>query len=169
MLLTIFLAIVFCSAMALMLLACVAFIQDNKFFGSAPKEAKEVIIQKEKELFYGARIIGWTLFIMSVLLILGVGVIAIWDGLRSGFTFEQFFLRFVLIFTIYKICDMTLIDNFLLLKFQFFQYYYPEAANVMKGRKYGFNIKSQLLKLFILFPAVSALAAWICSLFSITA
>lgn len=164
MLLTIFLAIVFCAAMALMLIACVAFIQDNRFFGSAPKEAREVIIQKDQELFYGARVIGWTLFIMSVLLILGVGVIAIWDGLRSNYTFQQFFIRFLLIFTIYKICDMSLIDYFLLLKFHFFQHYYPEAADVMKGRKYGFNIKSQLLKLFVIFPAVSALAAWICSL-----
>ena len=165
MLLTLFLAVVFCAAMAMMLISCVAFIQDNKFFGSAPKETREVIIQKEHELFYGARVIGWTLFITSVLMILGVGVIAIWDGFRSGFTFRQFFLRFVLIFTIYKICDMTLIDNFLLLKSHFFQHYYPEAAQVMEGREYGFNIKSQLLKLFVIFPAVSALAAWICTLF----
>ena len=70
MLLTIFLAIVFCAAMALMLLSAVAFIQDNKFFSSAPKEAREVLIQREKELFYGARAIGWTLFTMSVLMIL---------------------------------------------------------------------------------------------------
>ena len=164
MLLTIFLTIVFCAAMAMMLVSTVAFIQDNKFFSSAPKEAREVLIQKDKELFYGARAIGWTLFILSVLMILGVGVIAIWDGIRSGFTFRQFFVRFVLIFTIYKICDMTLIDNFLLLKFRFFQHYYPEAEHVMEGRKYGFNIKSQLLKLFVIFPALSALAAWICTL-----
>ena len=166
MLLTIFLAIVFCAAMALMLLSAVAFIQDNRFFSSAPKEARAVIKQKDKELFYGARKIGWTLFILSVLMILGVGVISIWDGIRSGFTFVQFFLRFVLIFTIYKLCDMILIDNFLLLKFHFFQYYYPEAENIMEGRKYGFNIRSQLLKLFVIFPAASALAAWICSLFA---
>jgi hypothetical protein len=166
MLLTIFLAIVFCAAMALMLLSAVAFIQDNRFFSSAPKAARDVIKQKDKELFYGARKIGWTLFILSVLMILGVGVISIWDGIRSGFTFVQFFLRFVLIFTIYKLCDMILIDNFLLLKFHFFQYYYPEAENIMEGRKYGFNIRSQLLKLFIIFPAASALAAWICSLFA---
>ena len=125
--------------MALMLLSAVAFIQYNRFFSSAPKEARDVIKQKDKELFYGARKIGWTLFILSVLMILGVGVISIWDGIRSGFTFVQFFLRFVLIFTIYKLCDMILIDNFLLLKFHFFQYYYPEAENIMEGRKYGFN------------------------------
>ena len=165
MILTVFLAIVFCAAMALMLISCVAFIQDNKFFSSAPKEAREVLVQREKELFYGARKIGWTLFIISVLMILGTGVIAVWDGFRSGFTFWQFFLRFVLIFTIYKICDMSLIDGFLLLKSHFFQHYYPEAEHVMEGRKYGFNIKSQLLKLFVIFPAVSALAAWICTLF----
>ena len=165
MVLTVFLAIVFCAAMALMLISAVAFIQDNKFFSSAPKEAREVLIQRDHELFYGARAIGWTLFIMSILMILGVGVIAVWDGFRSGFTFRLFFLRFVLILTIYKICDMTLIDNFLLLKFHFFQYYYPEAEHVMEGRKYGFNIKSQLLKLLVIFPVVSALAAWICTLF----
>lgn len=59
--------------------------------------------------------------------------------------------------------NMSLIDNFLLLKFHFFQHYYPEAAQVMEGRKYGFNIVSQLLKLFVIFPAVSALAAWVCT------
>ena len=189
MLLTVFLSVVFCAAMALMLIACVAFIQDNRFFSSAPKEARDVLIQRDHELFCGARKIGWALFIVSVLMILGVGVIAVWDGLRSGFTFWQFFfrfvfiftvyklydmsgftfwqffLRFVLIFTVYKICDMALIDNFLLLKFHFFQHYYPETANAMEGRKYGFNLKSQLLKLLVIFPVISALAAWICTLF----
>ncbi len=164
MLLTIFLTIVFCAAMAMMLLSAVVFIQDNRFFSSAPQEAKAVLVQRKEELFYGARAIGWTLFVMSVLMILGVGVIAVWDGLRSGFTFMQFFLRFLTIFTIYKICDMALIDNFLLLKFHFFQHFYPEAEHVMEGRKYGFNLKSQLLKLLVIFPGVSALAAWICTL-----
>ena len=166
MILTLFLAVVFCAAMAMMLFAAVAFIQDNKFFSTAPKEAREVLIQRDKELFYGARTIGWTLMFISILMILGVVIIAVWDGLRSQFTFWQFFMRFILILIIYKLCDMALIDNFLLLKFHFFQYYYPEAADVMDGRKYGFNIRSQLLKLFIIFPALSALAAWICTLFA---
>jgi hypothetical protein len=148
-----------------MLLSAVAFIQKKEFFSSAPKEVREVIQPREHELFNGARIIGWTLMIFAFLMILGVGVISIWDGFRSGFTFRQFFLRFVLIFTIYKVCDMTLIDNFLLLKFHFFQHYYPETAQVMEGRKYGFNLKSQLLKLLVIFPVISALAAWICTLF----
>jgi hypothetical protein len=136
MLLTIFLAIVFCAAITLMLLSAVAFVQKKEFFASAPKEAQEVLLPREQELFYGARVIGWTLMIFSILMIAGVGVISIWDGFRSDFTFLQFF-----------------------------QYYYPEVKSVYTGRKYGYNIKSQLLKLFVIFPAASALAAWICTLF----
>ena len=165
MLLTIFLAIVFCAAISLMMLSAVAFIQDKKLFSSAPKEAREAILPREHELFYDARIIGRTLMIFSILMIAGVGVISIWDGFRSGFTFLQFFLRFVSIFTIYKIYDMICFDYFLLMKYQFFQFYYPEVKSVYSDRKYGYNIKSQLLKLFIIFPAASALAAWICTFF----
>ena len=165
MLLTVFLAVVFCAAITIMLLAAVAFIQDKKFFSSAPKEAQAVIKPRENELFYGARVIGWTLMVFSILMILGVGVTSIWDGFRSGYTFWKFFFRFVLIFTIYKIYDMICFDYFLLIKFKFFQHYFPEVDSVYSGRKYGYNIKSQLLKLLVIFPAASALAAWICTLF----
>lgn len=165
MLITIFLAIVFCAAISLMLLSAVAFIQDKKFFSSAPKEAQNILKPRNTELFYGARVIGWVLMGFSIAMIIGVGVISIWDGFRCSFTFRQFFLRFVLIFTIYKIYDMVCFDYFLLMKYKFFQYYFPEIESVYSNRKYGFNIKSQLLKLLVIFPAASALAARICSLF----
>ena len=165
MLITIFLAIVFCAAISLMLLSAVAFMQDKKFFSSAPKEAQNILKPRNTALFYGARVIGWVLMGFSIAMIIGVGVISIWDGFRCSLTFRQFFLRFVLIFTIYKIYDMVCFDYFLLMKYKFFQYYFPEIESVYSNRKYGFNIKSQLLKLLVIFPAASALAAWICALF----
>ena len=164
MLFTIFLAIIFCAAITMLLVAAVAFVQDNRFFSSAPKEAREALQQRDKELFYGARVMGWVMMIFSAVVILGVGIVSIWDGFRSGYTFWQFFLRFVLIFTIYKLYDMVFFDYFLLMKFRFFQHYYPEVTSAMENRKYGFNLKSQLLKLLVIFPAASALAAWICTL-----
>lgn len=165
MILTIFLSIVVCAAVSVMLVSGVAFIQKMWMFSSAPKEARDVLLPRDKELFKGARAFGWVLMIFSVLMILGAVVIAVWDGFRNNFTFWQFFIRFIIMFTIYKAYDMIFFDYFLLLKFKFFQHYFPEAENVMEGRKYGFNIKSQLLKLLVIFPAISALAAWICSLF----
>jgi hypothetical protein len=165
MLLTVFLAIVFCGAITILLISAVAFVQDTRFFSSAPKEARELLKPRKEELFHGARAMGWVIMILSILMILGVGVISIWDGFKSGFTFWQFFLRFVSIFTIYKAYDMIFFDWFLLCRFRFFQHYFPETEPALSGRKYGFNIKSQLLKLLVIFPAASALAAWICTLF----
>ena len=165
MLLTIFLSVVVCGAVSLLLVSGIAFIQDIRMFSSAPKEARNVLIPRNKELFYGARTIGRVLAVFSFLMILGAVSIAVWDGFRSGFTFRQFFIRLVIMFTVYKIYDMIFFDYFLLMKFRFFQYYYPEVESALEGRKYGFNIKSQLLKLFVIFPAVSALAAWICTIF----
>ena len=164
MLLTVFLAIAFCAAITLMLLSAVVFIQDKKFFSSAPQEAQAVIRPRTEELFYGARKIGWVLMVISILTIIGVGVVSIWDGFRDGFTFTEFFTRFLIIFTVYKAYDMIFFDWFLLCKFRFFQHFYPEVESVFDGRKYGFNLKSQLLKLLVIFPAASALAAWVCTL-----
>ena len=87
MLLTIILAIIFCVSITLMLISAVVFIKDKKLFSSAPKEALELVKDRKQEEFYGARKIGWTLMIMSMVMIAGVGVVSIWDGFRSDFTF----------------------------------------------------------------------------------
>ena len=110
MLLTLFLAIVFCGAVTLLMISGVAFVQDTRLFFSAPKEAREVLKPRKEELFYGARPMGWALMVMSTVMILGVGLISIWDGHRCSFGFRQFFLRFVMIFTIYKVFDMVYFD-----------------------------------------------------------
>ena len=162
---TVFLAVVFCAAITMMLISAVAFIQDKKMFSSAPKEAQEAIRAREKEVFYGARTIGWVLMGMSILMIAGVGVTAISDGYRNDWGFWQFFLRFVMIFSLYKAYDMIFFDWFLLCRSRFFGHYFPEVKKIFEGRKYGYNLKSQLVKLVIVFPAASALGAWVCSLF----
>ena len=88
MLLTVFLAIVFCGAITILLISAVAFVQDNRFFSSAPKEAQALIKPRNMELFYGARTMGWVMMILSALTILGVGVISIWDGLMAYLIFS---------------------------------------------------------------------------------
>ncbi len=164
MLLTIFLAIMVCAAISLMLVAAVAFIQKKEFFSSAPKEARGLIQPREQELFPGARAFGWLLMGFSTIMIVGAIVIAAWDGIRNGYSFMQFFTRALIILTIYKLYDMVFFDYYLLMRAGFFQYYYPEVKAVYPLKKYGFNLKSQLLKLLVVFPAASALAAWICTL-----
>ena len=120
MLLTVFLSIVILAAVTMMMLSAVAFIQDEKMFSSAPKEVRELIRPRETELFYGARTIGWTLLIFSILMIIGALVIAAWDGIRSGFAFWQFFIRFLALFTVYKVYDMIFFRLLLAAEVPFF-------------------------------------------------
>ena len=163
MLLTIILGIICCAGISGVLISAIVFIQDNWMFSSAPKEAKEKLQQRSGEVFYGAKAMGWVVMILSALSITGAFVIAVWDGFRNGFTFFQFFLRLAVMLTMYKAFDMIFFDYFLLCRFHFFQHYFPEAAEALVGRKYGFNIKSQLLKLIVIFPGIAALVAWICT------
>jgi hypothetical protein len=50
MLLTIFLAIVFCAAITLVLISAVVFIKDKRLFSSAPKEALELVTDRKEEI-----------------------------------------------------------------------------------------------------------------------
>ena len=71
---------------------CVGILRGNpKVLAEYSRAAGNVAVaaMTEGELFYGARTIGWTLMMFSILMILGVGVISIWDGFRNGFTFWQ--------------------------------------------------------------------------------
>ena len=58
MLLTIFLALVCCASITTLLVAAVAFVQETKFFSSAPKEVRSLFEPRDKELFYGAKLSG---------------------------------------------------------------------------------------------------------------
>lgn len=76
----------------LILYGAVGFIQDKRFFSSAPKENLALIPDK-KERFRGAHIIGWIIEIIAILIFIGAAVLGIWDGIRNDFGFPEFFAR----------------------------------------------------------------------------
>mgnify|MGYP007059104040 FL=1 len=75
MLVTILAAILLMAAYFLVLYGGVGFIQDKRFFSSAPKENLDAIPDK-KERFRGAHIIGWIIEGIAVLLFLAAAVLA---------------------------------------------------------------------------------------------
>lgn len=70
MLLTIILSVIVMAGLFLMLIAGVAFIQDKKYFTSAPKDVQDAILPRE-ERFKGAHILGWILIVISLVMMLG--------------------------------------------------------------------------------------------------
>lgn len=160
---TLILSLALMAAFFLMLFAAVALVQDRRFFTTAPKDIQEAILE-HKELFRGARVIGWILLIIAVLTFPAAFLYGAWDGIRNGFTFWQFAGRFLAMLYLLKAFDIICFDWFLLTKSHFFQHFYPETEGCAGYHQFGFNRREQINRI-IVFPFIALAMAWICTWF----
>ena len=163
MLLTLLLSLVLILALMLLIYAAVALIQNRKLFTTAPKDI-QAVAKDHPERFFGARALGWTLAIISVLMMIGAFVYGGYDGIQNGFSFWRHFLRFLVMLYLWKAFDIICLDWLLLTKSHFFQHYYPETEGCEGYHQFGFNRREQVTRI-IIFPFVAALmsgvALWI--------
>lgn len=159
---TLLLSLALMAELFLLIWAAVALVQSKKLFTTAPKDIQAAALERE-ERFPGARILGWTLLVILAAAFLSAFVYGGWDGIRRGYGFWQFFGRFLTMLYLLKAFDIICLDWFLLTKSHFFQHYYPETENCAGYHQFGFNRKEQLMRI-ILFPFVSLLLAWVCTL-----
>ncbi len=165
MILTILLSIMMMAGLFLMLLGGVGFIQDKRFFSSAPKQVKDVVPDSKPERFRGQQAVGWILVILSFILMGGAIVIGVWDGIQNSFGFWQFALRFFIMLLLLKAFDVLFFDWFLLCNagLHFFPRFYPETKDVLGRYLFGYNRKTHLIHI-LLFPVASVALACICLL-----
>ena len=156
---TLLLSLVLILALCLLLYAAVVLIQDRRLFTTAPKDI-QAAAKDHPERFAGAHALGWALAVISILAMAGAFLYGGYDGIRNGFGFRQFFVRFLLMFYIWKAFDIICLDWYLLTKSHFFQRYYPETEGCEGYHQFGFNRKEQLTRI-VLFPFISALMAMI--------
>lgn len=164
MIITLLLAIMMMTGLFLLLWAGVGFIQNKKFFSSCPKEALELIHSKE-ERFHGQHVLGWILAVIAILLMGGSIVIGAVNGMRNGFAFDQFFIRFLIMLLLLKAFDIIFFDWMLLCNrgFGFFEHYYPEVADILSPKLFGYNKRDHIVQA-IGIAVGSFIAAWICTL-----
>ena len=146
----------------LVLYGVVGFIQDKRFFSSAPKENLDAIPDKKKR-FPGAHIIGWVIEIIAILLFLSATVLSVRDGVRNGFGFLKFFARFLIVLYAMEIYDIVFFDWVLLCHSSFFPHFYPELKGVVGPHMFGYNKRAHI-RHFVIYIPVSAAAAWLCTL-----
>ena len=147
----------------LVLLGAVGFIQDKRFFASAPKENLAVIPDR-KERFCGAHVIGWVMEFAAVLLFAGAAALSIGDGIKNGYGFVPFFARFLTILYCMELYDIVFFDWVLLCHSNFFPHFYPELKGVVGPQMFGYNKKANLLHFLIYIP-ICAAVAWLCTMF----
>ena len=146
----------------LVLYAGVAFIQDKRFFGSAPKENLAAIPDR-KERFRGAHAVGWLIAVVALALFGAAIFLAVSDGVKNGFGFGAFFGRFLCMLYGMEIYDILFFDWVLLCHSNFFPHYYPELKGIVGPQQFGYNKKQHLLHFAIYIP-ICAAAAWVCTL-----
>ncbi len=147
----------------LVLYGGVGFIQDKKFFSSAPQEVLDQIPDK-KERFKGAHVVGWIIAIIALAFFAGAVILGAWNGIKHDFGFGKFFGRFLFMLYGMEIYDICFFDWVLLSHSNFFPHFYPELKGKMGPHLFGYNWKTHLLHFVIYIPAC-ALVAWICTLF----
>ncbi len=163
MLLTLLLSFVLMISLFLLILIAVSLIQDKRLFTTAPKDIQAAALDHE-ERFPGARRLGWKLALICLFAIAGAFFYGGLDGVRRGFTFPQFFLRFITMLYLWKAFDIIFLDWLLLTKTHFFQHFYPETEGCEGYHSFGFNRKGQLIRIAV-FPFIAAALAGLCMLF----
>lgn len=158
---TIVLLLIMMAGLFLILWATVGFIQDKRFFTSAPKEVQKAV-QPKKERFNGQHLVGYIMAMIAICMLFGSVLYGAWDGIRNGFTFGQFLARFIILMWGVQIFDVVFFDYYLLCRSNFFPHYYPETAPYLGPHLFGYNWKSHLMEAFFLL-AVSIVLAWICT------
>jgi hypothetical protein len=161
MLVTLILSLVMIAGLFLMLYAAVALIQDKRFFTSAPKAVQDAVLPKP-ERFPSAHKLGWKLIILSLVLMAGSLFYAGVNGAENGFTFWQFFWRYLVMLLLLKAFDILFFDLVLLCHSNFFPRWYPEVKGIVGPQQFGYNWKTHLLHI-MLSPVVSLALAWLCS------
>ena len=146
----------------LVLYGGVGFIQDKRFFSSAPKENLDAIPDR-KERFRGAHALGWGIEGIAILLFVGAAALGVWDGVRNDFGFPDFFGRFLFMLYGMEIYDIMFFDWVLLCHSGFFPHFYPELNGVVGPHMFGYNKKTHILHFVVYIPACAA-AAWLCTM-----
>ena len=163
MLVTVILSLVLMAGLFLMLWSAVAFIQDKRFFTSAPKDVQAAVRPRD-ERFPGAHRLGWKLMILAIALMLFALIYAGLDGVEKGFGFWQLFARYLIMLLALKAFDILFFDLVLLCHSNFFPRYYPEVKGIVGPHQFGYNRREHLL-MIVLSPVAAAALAGLCMLF----
>ncbi len=163
MLVTVVLSLLLMAGLFLMLWSAVAFIQDKRFFTSAPKDV-QAAVRPRGERFPGARRLGWKLMILAIAMMLFALFYAGLDGVEKGFGFRELFTRYLIMLLALKAFDILFFDLVLLCHSNFFPRYYPEVKGIVGPHQFGYNWREHLW-MIVLSPVAAAALAGLCLLF----
>lgn len=165
MILTIVLSLIGCIAFFLLILGVTVTLPSPRLISFFPEDVQERLRPRvENQPMTFKRFMGWVILAAFCILYIGLFVYGAADGIKNGYSFWQFLLRFLIIGASIKVFDIVFFDYFILTKTRFFQHFFPETEGCKGWKDFGFNRKQQIRQcVAIVFS--SLIVAFICSLF----
>ena len=158
---TLILTLILCLLLFLMIWSAAYFLPWKGLMDFFPEDIKAAAID-HKPPFSTAPVFGWICMVLCMLGFLGVALYGGYEGMQKGYTFVQFFLRFLIMLYGLKVFDIVCLDYFLITKTQFFQHYLPETKGCAGYNAFGYNRKEQI-KRIILIPFEALFMAVVCT------
>lgn len=164
MLLTILLTIAMMVLLFLMIWLAAVTLPFKSFAKNFPNDVQEKLKPRIDSLtMSGKTIAGRIILAVILLLMMAVWAIGAVDGINNGFTFLQFFTRFLTMGVGVKAFDIIGLDYFLLTKTKFFQHYFPETDCCKGWKEFGYN-RNQQIKHCVAVPVTCLITAFILSM-----
>ena len=129
------------------------------FMRFLPRDIREVA-KAHPDPSVGKQLIGYLLTALAAAGYVGLLFFLGEDGLRRGYGFWLLFGRFMLFMYGYKLFDILVQDQHIVITKKYFVQFYPETKDCRSWDDRSFNTKNQLIRL-IAFPFVCALMAWV--------
>ena len=130
----------------------------SKHFG-APDDIKEMM-EKIPDRALWVNLLGVCIMIVGFV---GVALVLIWaivDTVKIKLSFIGAFIRFFIITEGYKLFDIICFDYLMLTKLKLPARIYPETAGAKGYDNFGFNAKSQIIKM-VIFCGISLITAFV--------
>lgn len=154
------------SALAAVCLLSLAFILVIPHFAATkvlmsflPRDIREAA-KAHPDPSIGKQMIGYLITALAASGYIGLLFFLGADGLRRGYGFWLLFGRYMLFLYGYKLFDILVQDQYIVITRKYFVKFYPETRGCKSWDDRSFNTKNQMIRL-IAFPFVCALMAWI--------
>ncbi len=153
-----------CIAFFLMILGVTVTLPSPMLISFFPEDVQERLRPRvENQPMTFKRAMGWVILAAFCLFYIGIFVYGASDGIKNGYSFWQFLLRFLIIGAVMKVFDIVFFDWFILTRTRFFQRFFPETEECRGWKDFGFNRKQQIRQCIVI-PVCCLICAFICTL-----
>ncbi|MBR3743414.1 MAG: hypothetical protein IKN04_23640 [Clostridia bacterium] len=135
------------------------FASTRAFMSFLPRDIREAA-KAHPDPSAGKQVIGYLLTVLAAAGYVGLLFFLGADGLRRGYGFWLLFGRFMLFMYGYKLFDILVQDQYIVITKKYFVSFYPETKDCRSWNNRSFNTKNQVIRL-IAFPFVCAVMAWV--------